>query len=178
VLPEMPRGGVDVFACTRRFRDQILALPESRSTLVGLLFWLGFRRGEVSYHRLPRRHGSSAWSVRRRVRYMLDSIFAFSDLPLRVLEAIGLLGMAIAVFLAGITVAARLTQQTQVPGYAATTVLILFFGGLNTFGIGILGEYVARAFENTKRRPPWIVGSHHVIGQEIGKQVRSEGGES
>jgi hypothetical protein len=109
---------------------------------------------------------------------MLDSIFAFSDLPLRVLEAIGLLGMAIAVFLAGITVAARLTQQTQVPGYAATTVLILFFGGLNTFGIGILGEYVARAFENTKRRPPWIVGSHHVIGQEIGKQVRSEGGES
>lgn len=170
VVPEMPPGGVDVFACTRRFAAELLALEESRSTLVGLLFWLGFRRGEVAYHRLARRHGKSAWSFRRRVRYTLDSIFAFSDLPLRLLEGLGLLGIATAVLLACVVVFARLAGQVQVPGYAATAVLVLFFGGLNALGIGIVGEYVARAFENTKRRPAWIVERR----QDFRPQAESE----
>jgi glycosyltransferase involved in cell wall biosynthesis len=157
VLPEVPANGVDVFACTRAFRDHLLLLRESRSTLIGLLFWLGFRRGEIVYERAPRRHGRSAWSLRRRVRYMMDSVFAFTDLPLRILEAIGLAGMATAVLVGLVILTARFGGQIPVPGYAATAVLILFFGGLNAFGLGLIGEYVARAFENTKARPQWVV---------------------
>ena len=78
VQREIPHGGVDVFACNRIVRDHLLRLHESNTTLVGLLFWLGFRRGEVAYARRPRRHGRSAWSFWRRVRYLLDSTFAFS----------------------------------------------------------------------------------------------------
>lgn len=172
VLPDMPPGGVDVFACTRRFRDELLALEESRSTLVGLLFWLGFRRGEVAYHRLVRRHGKSAWSLRRKMRYTLDSIFAFSDLPLRLLEGVGLLGIATALALATVVIYGRMSGQVQVPGYAATAVLVLFFGGLNALGIGLVGEYVARAFENTKRRPGWVVARRRELGPQIADEAR------
>jgi glycosyltransferase involved in cell wall biosynthesis len=160
VQREVPRGGVDVFACTREFRDHLLALHERNTTLVGLIFWLGFRRGEVSYKRRERRHGKSAWSVLRRVRYLLDSAFAFSDLPMKLMAALGVLGMALSVVLALIVVYAKLTGHISVPGYAATVLTVMFFGGLNSLGVGLLGEYVWRTFENTKGRPGYVVAQH------------------
>ena len=159
VQREVPRGGVDVFGCTRRFRDEILALEEGNSTLVGLIFWLGFRRAEIRYARQPRKHGTSAWSFRRKVRYLLDSCFAFSDLPIRLLSLAGISGMLLAVVFGLVVLAARLGGRIEVPGYAATVLAVMFFGGLNSLGLGILGEYLWRTFENTKRRPGHVVFS-------------------
>lgn len=65
VQPEMPRGGIDVFACTREVRDALLALQESNSSLVGLLIWLGYRRVEIPYDRAPRISGRSGWTLRK-----------------------------------------------------------------------------------------------------------------
>lgn len=157
VQPDVPPGGVDVFGCTRAFRDQILALPERNSTLVGLIFWLGYRRAEVKYSRRPRRHGVSAWSFPRKVRYLLDSTFAFSDLPIRLLSVAGITGMSVSLALATAVLAARLAGNIEVPGYSATVLTVMFFGGLNSFGIGVLGEYLWRTFENTKARPTYVV---------------------
>ena len=89
VQRDIPRGGVDVFACKQAFRDHLLSLRERNTTLVGLIFWLGFPRGEVAYDRQPRPHGRSSWSFARRARYFLDSTFAFSDLPIRLVSLIG-----------------------------------------------------------------------------------------
>ena len=157
VRRDVPAGGVDVFGCTRAFRDRILELSESNSTVVGLIFWLGFRRAEVKYSRLPRRHGLSGWSFSRKVRYLLDSTFAFSDLPIRLLSLAGLTGMCVSVVLAAAVLAAKIDGQVNVPGYTATVLVVMFFGGLNSFGIGVLGEYLWRTFENTKRRPEYVV---------------------
>jgi glycosyltransferase involved in cell wall biosynthesis len=157
VNASIPAGGVDVFACTRRFRDELLRLAESNTSLVGLLFWLGFRRAEVSYRRRPRRHGRSAWSLSRRVTYLLDSLFSFTDLPVRLLVGFGLLGLAVAAMGGTLVLATRLVGGIPVPGYAATIVTILFFGGLNALGLGIVGSYAWRGFENTKARPLAVV---------------------
>lgn len=160
VQRELPPGGVDVFACNRRFRDVILGLPERNSTLIGLILWSGFRRGVVSYDRRARRHGKSAWSFRRKARYLLDSAFAFSDLPIRLLEIAGLTGLGLAVVFGALVLWARLAGDIQVPGYSATILTVMFFGGLNAFGLGLLGEYLWRTFENTKARPPFLVARH------------------
>jgi len=157
INPEIPRGGVDVFGCNREFRNQLLQLDEGHSSLIGLLFWLGFRRGSVSYKRRARKHGTSAWTIRRKMTYMLDSIFAFSDLPVRLLLFVGVVGMSVSA-LFGITVLVlRLFGQFDVPGYAATITAILFFGGLNALGLGVIGAYVWRAYANTQRRPLAVV---------------------
>ena len=154
---EVPRGGVDVFGCTRTFRDHVLSLRESNSTLVGLIFWLGFRRAEITYERQPRRRGKSAWSFRRKFRYLLDSCFAFSDLPVRLLSFVGVTGIVLSIALGLVVLVSRVIGDIAVPGYAATVLTVMFFGGLNSLGIGILGEYLWRTFENTKGRPGYVV---------------------
>ncbi|HZP67911.1 MAG TPA: glycosyltransferase family 2 protein [Rudaea sp.] len=164
---EIPPGGVDVFACNRTFRDQLLALEEQHSSLIGLLFWVGFRRGTVSYTRRERQHGRSAWTFRRKLKYMMDSVFAFSDLPIRLLLVAGTLGLVVAVLLGFIVLGLRMRGGVAVPGYAATMITIVFFGGLNAFGLGLLGAYLWRAFANTQRRPLAIVmRSESFAGQE------------
>ncbi len=160
INPQIPPGGVDVFACNRAFRDQLLALDESNSSLIGLMFWLGFRRGEISYQRREREHGKSAWTLGRKFKYMMDSVFSFSDLPIRMLLLLGMLGISVSVLLGIVVLAIRLGGGIALPGYAATMIAILFFGGLNAFGLGIIGAYVWRAFANTQRRPLAIVMQH------------------
>ncbi|WP_313916696.1 glycosyltransferase family 2 protein [Tahibacter sp.] len=153
----IPSGGVDVFACNREFRDQLIALGESNSSLIGLLFWLGFRRGTIRYERQLRRHGKSAWTLRRKLKYMIDSVFSFSDLPIRILLLLGVFGISIAILFGLVIVLLRLTGGPVVPGYAATMITVLLFGGLNALGLGIVGAYVWRAFANTQNRPLAVV---------------------
>lgn len=157
VQPDVPEGGVDVFAITAKFRDRLVALSEANSSLLGLLFWLGGRREFIGYHRLERQHGKSAWTFRKKFTYLLDSVFAFSDLPVRALMTLGLLGLGVALVLGTIVLLTRLFGTHAVPGYAGSALMILFFGALNTFGIGIVGNYAWRAYENTKQRPLSII---------------------
>ena len=76
----MPAGGVDVFACTAEVRDVICSLESVHTSLVAQLFWVGFRRELVAYDRLPS-DTPSGWTFRRKLRYLSDSVFAFTDLP-------------------------------------------------------------------------------------------------
>jgi glycosyltransferase involved in cell wall biosynthesis len=157
VIPEIPASSVDVFGCNRRFRDELLRLEESNSSLVGLIFWLGFRRREVTYSRRVRRHGRSAWTFRRKLAYLFDSIFSFTDLPIRLLISFGTGGILISLLLGAAVLVSKLVGDIEVPGYAATALTVLFFGGLNALGLGIVGTYAWRAFENTKGRPLSVV---------------------
>jgi glycosyltransferase involved in cell wall biosynthesis len=153
VVPEMPPGGVDMFGCNRPFRDTLLQLNESHTSLIAQIFWLGFRRREVSYVRRARAHGVSAWTLRKKVTYLMDSVFAFSDLPIRVLLRTGALGTAAAALFGVVVIIGRLIGTITVPGYAMTAMLIVFFSALNLLSLGIVGSYAWRAYENTKSRP-------------------------
>jgi len=157
ILPEMPEGGVDIFGCNKVFCEQLLKLEESRSSLVALVFWLGFRRKFINYERQTRLEGKSAWTFVKKIEYMMDSIFAFTDLPIRLLTRVGMFGCIISILLGIIIILARLTGDVTVPGYAATILVVLFFGTLNLFGLGLVGTYAWRAYENTKKRPMAIV---------------------
>ncbi len=157
VVPEMPRGGVDVFGCTRAVRDQLLALPESSTNLIALLFWLGFRRKFVPYHRQPRLEGRSAWTVAKKLKYCVDSIFNFTDLPLRLLFGVGACGSLFALAVGLVVLVCRMFGLIQVPGYTPIVLTIMFFGGLTTAGLGIIGQYLWLALQNSRRRPNYII---------------------
>lgn len=157
VVPEMPEGGVDVFGCNRQFRDQLVQLEESHSSLIALIFWLGFRRKLVGYERNERQEGKSAWTLKKKIEYMMDSIFSFTDLPIRLLIKIGSLGSILGVTLAVFVLVAKLVGAIDVPGYAATVLVVLVFGAMNLLGIGLVGTYAWRAYENSKQRPLAVV---------------------
>ena len=163
VQRDVPPGGVDVFGCTDAVRRELVRLEETNSSLVGLLFWVGFRRSLVPYTRRSRTIGRSAWTVGKKVRYLSDSLFAFSDLPIRLLLVIGALGVFISVSYATLVLVAKAFFSIAVPGYAATVALISFFGGLNCLGTGFLGGYLWRTFENSKRRPNYVIRSKEVF---------------
>jgi polyisoprenyl-phosphate glycosyltransferase len=166
VQRDIPKGGVDVFGCTRQVRDHILRLGEANSSLVGLLFWVGFRRALVPYERRARTAGKSAWTFGKKVRYLLDSIFSFTDLPVRWLLGIGMVGLVASVLGGAVILVARLSGQIPVAGYTATTLVVIFFGALNCLGLGIIGGYVWRTFENTKGRPNYLVLSEATYDPE------------
>jgi glycosyltransferase involved in cell wall biosynthesis len=163
VEPQIPPGGVDLFGCNRAFREQLVSLGETNTSLVALVFWLGYRRATVPYVRRARPYGRSAWTFRRKLKYLSDSVFAFTDLPVRLLFHAGVLGLLLSGVAAVVVLVARFVGAIELPGYTATILAILFFGALNTFGLGIVGAYAWRAYENTKQRPGYLVLSAESI---------------
>ena len=153
VIKDIPKGGVDIFGCNKIFRDELLKLEEARSSLIALIFWLGFRRKFISYERLKREKGYSAWTHRKKIDYMMDSIFAFTDSPIRWLIRIGTIGCMVSIILGIIVFTIYLIGGINVPGYAATMIVVLFFGMLNLLGLGLVGTYAWRGYENSKKRP-------------------------
>lgn len=165
VIPEIPAGGVDVFGCNRAFRDTLLQLEERRSSLIAQIFWLGFRRKTIGYTRHARMHGKSAWTWRNKVNYLMDSVFSFTDLPIRLLIRVGGTTAGIAALIGVLVAIARLTGAIAVPGYAMIMLTIIFLGAANLFGLGIVGAYAWRVFENTKGRPLAIPMAVHEFGR-------------
>lgn len=157
VQPEMPAAGVDMFAVTGKARDALLRLEESHSSLVAQLLWIGFDRIEVPYARRARTHGESGWTLRKKLRYLFDSLFSFTDVPITVLTLIGFVGTFAFLVLGAVLLVLRLAGAIAVEGYTAIMVAILFSASLILLGLGIVGNYVWRTYENTKQRPLGII---------------------
>lgn len=162
INPAIPRGGVDVFGCTREVATHLLALGEAHSSLVGLLYWVGFRRVEIPYSRVQRTEGRSGWTLRKRVRYMLDSVFSFTDIPISVLSTVGSVG-AVTTLLVGLVVfLSWLTGGITEIGYTPLMLVMLFSTFVLLSGLGVVGSYVWRTYENSKARPVSVAMSRRV----------------
>ena len=164
VVKEMPKGGVDVFGCTRQVRDHLVGLKEAGTNLIALLLWLGFRREFVGYERRPRLEGRSAWTFGRKVRYAVDSVFSVTDLPIRLLLFLGITGTLAAVVASGVVYTYWLLGRVQVLGYTPLMLMIAFFGGLTALGLGIVGQYLWISIQNTRGRPAYVVKSSETFG--------------
>jgi len=164
VVPEIPKGGIDVFACNRKVKDAVLQINEPNSSLIAQLIWVGFRRKFVPYVRQRREKGQSAWKLGRRFRYMLDSLFSFSDLPVTLLLWLGGAGIAISILLSLVVLFARLTHNINVPGYTPIVLVQLFSFSVLLLSQGIIGSYLWRTFENTKKRPLTLIRLHTYFG--------------
>jgi hypothetical protein len=134
-------------------------MGEVRTNLVALLFWLGFRRKFVPYRRQARREGRSAWTFTKKLRYAVDSIFSFTDLPLRFLLFIGAAACLLAVVAATVVLIGWLRGTIPVLGYTPLMLAITFFGGSFSLALGVVGQYVWLSLQNTRQRPPFVVQS-------------------
>lgn len=159
VQSEMPPGGVDVFGCNKPVREALLSMRESHSSLIGLLIWSGYRRVSIPYARRSREHGESAWTLHKRLRYMLDSSFSFSDLPIRLLLTTGLIGLTLMLTASVVVFLGWLLGVVDVAGYTPLMLAVLDSAAVIVFSLGIIASYVWRVYENTKERPLALVRS-------------------
>lgn len=155
-IPIPPDTG-DFRLLDRQVVEALKQLPERTRFMKGLFAWVGFRQTHIEYDRSPRHSGRTKWNYWRLWNFALDGITSFSTLPLRVWGYLGLVFSLLAFGYATFLVIRVLIVGIDVPGYASLMVAILFLGGIQLMGIGILGEYLGRLFEEVKARPLYLV---------------------
>ncbi len=130
----------------------------------GLLPWTGYRSVELSYRRATRLGGTSSWNLLKLWRYALDGIFSFSVLPLKVWSLIGITVSFVSLFYAIWIIFITVINGIDVPGYASLIVAVLFLGGIQLIGIGVLGDYIGRIYVDTKARPHYFI--RNIYGED------------
>ena len=141
--------------------EAVTQMREATRFSKGLMPWTGYRSVEIPYSRVARSGGGSSWSTYRLWRYALDGIFSFSVKPLKVWGVIGVLISLVSFVYAALIVLRTVVLGVELPGYASLIVAILFLGGIQLIGIGVLGEYIGRIYIDVKRRPHYFIRAVH-----------------
>jgi len=163
-LKEMPATGADFFLVDRIVLDAFRQFPERNVSVLALITWVGFRQAHIEYDKQPRAGGQSGWTLARKLRLVIDSITAFSDLPIRLCGYAGAL-------LVGVALLAGLVAILLLPSIGAGLLLVLAamvgLTGAQLLALGIVGEYVWRALEESRRRPHYLIerlaGQHPAV---------------
>jgi glycosyltransferase involved in cell wall biosynthesis len=154
---QIPPDAGDFRLMDRRVVEAVKRLPERERFMKGLFAWVGFRHIGVPYDRRGRAHGASKWNYVRLFRFAIDGITSFSSLPLTIWTAVGFV-ISLLSALWGLFILMRtLLFGIDAPGYASTMLIILFLGGIQLLGLGIIGEYLGRVYREVKRRPIYIL---------------------
>ncbi len=153
----LPRNAGDFRLMSRRATDALLQLREQHRFMKGLFAWVGFPSIAVPYDRAPRHAGSSSWSYWRLWNLALEGITGFTVVPLKVATYLGLLVAIFAVLFGGQLIVRTLLFGNPVPGYPSLMAVVLFLGGAQLVTLGVIGEYLGRIFNETKRRPLYLV---------------------
>jgi dolichol-phosphate mannosyltransferase len=144
---------------SRRVVEALKSTREHNRFLRGLVSWVGFEQAGVEYDRDPRFSGSTKYPVSKMMRFAIDGITSFSEIPLRFASYFGFIvsicAFAVAIFEIGL----KVFTGYNLPGYTSTMFAILFLGGVQLIGIGILGEYVGRIYDEIKARPLYLIAS-------------------
>lgn len=169
VPPPVDSG--DFCVMDRRVVDVIKQLPERNRFLRGLRSFVGFRQAGVEYDRDARRAGESKYTLRKLIRLASDGLFSFGATPLRIASAAGLAFCCAAFLLTGFVIVWKLAdfsvfgmRPSNAAGWTSLAAVILFSAGVQMLLLGVIGEYLARIFEEVKGRPGWIVAEEFGSG--------------
>ncbi|MBE6015195.1 MAG: glycosyltransferase family 2 protein [Lachnospiraceae bacterium] len=163
---KMVDGARDYRLMSRKMVDAILAMSEVNRFSKGIYGWIGFNTKWLAYENVNRVAGKSKWSFRKLVKYSIEGIVDFSTLPLKISSFMGIalciLGALAIIFL----VIRKLVFGDPVQGWASLTCIVLFVGGVQLFCIGIMGQYLARTYLETKKRPVYLVRESNIEEKE------------
>ena len=155
--PQIEENVGDFRLMSRQVVNEIKMLPERHLFMKGLLSWVGFDTAIVEYTRADRVAGISKFNGWKLWNLALEGITSFSTIPLRMWSYLGMIVATFSLFYALWMVADKLIWGNAVPGYPSIMTAILFLGGVQLIGIGVLGEYIGRIYIEAKRRPKYIV---------------------
>jgi len=168
-LPNMPPKGADFLLVSRKVIDAVNSSPEKHTSVLAMILWMGFRQTFIQYVKQARHSGTSKWTLSKKIKLLIDSVVSFSYVPIRAASVAGLLmacaGFCYAALISLFWILGHVTSGT---GYAAIMCALLIGQGSILLTLGILGEYLWRTFDESRRRPRFI----------IDQLIRSPGSES
>ncbi len=153
---EFFQGASDFRTFRKRVAEAILSLPEYYRFSKGIFSWIGFNTYYMPYMAEERHSGTTKWSFFKSLKYAIEGIIAFTTLPLKIATGVGVFTFMASILYMFIVIIQKLFFGVDVPGYATIVVLILFLGGLQLLLLGIVGEYLARTYIQSKNRPIYI----------------------
>ena len=154
---DIPNNVGDFRLMSKRVIEALKQLPENQRFMKGLFAWVGFKTVVIEYVREKREAGQSSFNGWKLWNFALDGITSFSTLPLRIWLYIGALVSFLSFLYGSFIILKTLIFGVDLPGYASLAVIMLFLGGIQLIGIGILGEYIGRIYSESKRRPSYII---------------------
>jgi len=153
----VPPNASEFRVMDRKVVEALKAMPERTRFMKGLFAWVGFKSKGIPYEALPRTQGISSYSRRKLVAFAWTGLTAYTAVPLRAASAVGLLLSAAALVYGIWVIVEKILYDTIVPGWPTIVASIMFFSGVQLLFIGVLGEYLARVFDEVKARPNYII---------------------
>lgn len=160
---EIPVDTGDFRVMNRKVVDALKQMPEKQRYLRGQIAWLGFNQTYVTYERKGRVAGETGYTYRKMLRLALDAITSFSNWPLRLATISGFVCAFLGFLLILYTLYGRFVLQQYQPGWASLMVTVVFLGGIQLLGIGMIGEYISRINDNVKNRPLYLVDDTNIM---------------
>ena len=160
-VAEMPATGADFLLMDRVVLEALRAAPERNTSLLALIQWMGFEQAQIVYTKAARAAGVSKWSFSKRIKLAVDSFVSFSYMPIRLMSGLGFLFAALGFVYALFLAARRVFYGAPIEGWTSLICVVLVVSGVQLVMLGVLGEYLWRTFDESRRRPRYIVEASH-----------------
>jgi len=169
-LQNLPAAGADFFIIDRKAIEAFGQFREGHVSIIALITWMGFRQTYTTYEKQARLHGKSNWNIKKKLKLVVDSITSFTYFPIRLMSYVGFITAMLGLLYA-LLIVIRAFSGSPVPGWSSMMAVILVLGGIQMAMLGVLGEYLWRALDESRNRPRYIIedvlGFHSERGTDI-----------
>lgn len=165
-LPQMPENGFDIYLIDRKVIQVLALMDEKDSALTGQILWSGFTTTTVPYVRKAREIGKSRWTLRKKIRLVMDTLYSFSTVPITVVTSIGFFSFLGALIWTVYVLINKFGGNIPVSGYTTMVIFQLFSFGVIMMTLGIIGGYLWRSFDSSRKRPVYIVEDSNENGAD------------
>ncbi|MBW2233370.1 MAG: hypothetical protein JRH17_23575 [Deltaproteobacteria bacterium] len=174
-IPNMPDGGFDFFAIDRTVVDLINEIDERNSFLQGQVLWTGYTPVLIPYTRRIREIGRSRWTLASKIKYFADGFVSYSEAPLRLITLVGLFVSILSFTYAALILFFKIFLGLPVEGWAPIMITLLMLGGIQLVVLGVIGEYIWRTADETRKRPAFVIEETLEISDDGGASEAPEG---
>ena len=156
-LKQMPKNGFDIFLIDRKVIEVLRLMDEKDSALTGQILWSGFKTAEVPYVRQARKIGKSRWTLKKKIRLVMDTLYSFSTVPITLVTLVGAVAFIVSIVWALIVLINKIAGNIPVSGFTTMFIFQLFSFGITMTTLGVIGGYLWRTFDASRNRPIYIV---------------------
>jgi polyisoprenyl-phosphate glycosyltransferase len=158
----IPLDTGDFRIVNRKIIDALKEMPENQKFLRGQISWIGYRQTHILYDRSERQAGKTGYTYRKMIRFALDGLTGFSNFPLKFATVAGFIVSGLSFFMILYALYSRFISKNYEPGWTSLMLAVLFIGGVQLIGIGIIGEYISRISDNVRKRPLYIINDTNI----------------